>query len=135
MDDVRLVFSSSTPCDFLSGFVWSEALCSQIVPVCKIAIRRDAAHFRRSFKGDSGSQIESGTSVILKLQEECGELIVVFEPHPSNCFPFQLRVFDAFMTHGVNPSGGKETVLGAILTAQDAYIPPHKHGLKLDVPL
>jgi hypothetical protein len=39
------------------------------------------------------------------------------------------------MTHGVNPSGGKETVLGAILTAQDAYIPPHKHGLKLDVPL
>src|SRR5208283_621554 len=107
MDDVRLVFSSSTPCDFLSGFVWSEALCSQIVPVCKIAIRRDGTHLRQSFKRNGGSQIESGTSVILKLQEECGELIVVFEPHPSNCFPFQLRVFDAFMTHGVNPSWGE----------------------------
>jgi hypothetical protein len=87
--------------DFLSGFVWSEALCPQVSPIAKIAIRCDAAHFRRSFKGDSGSQIESGTSVVLELQEECGELIVVFEPHPFNCFPFQLRVFDAFMTHGV----------------------------------
>ena len=123
------------PWDFLSGFVWSEALCPQITPICEIAIRCDLAHLRCSFEGDSGSKIEPGTSVILKLQEECGELIVVFEPHPSDCFPFQLRVFDAFMTHGVNPSGGKETVLGAILTAQDAYIPPHKHGLKLDVPL
>jgi hypothetical protein len=123
------------PCDFLSGFVWSEGLYPQISPICKIAIRCDAAHFRRSLKGDSGSQIESGTSVIVELQEECGELIIVFEPDPFNRFPFQLRVFDAFMTHGVNPSGGKETVLGAILTAQDAYIPPHKHGLKIDVPL
>ena len=120
---------------FLSGFVWSEALCPQISPIVKIAIRRDAAHLRCSFKGDSGSQIESGTSVILKLQEECGELIVVFEPHPSDCFPFQLRVFHAFVTHRANPSGGKETVLGAILTAQDAYSPPHKHGLKIGVPL
>jgi hypothetical protein len=76
-----------------------------------------------AFEVITEAQIKSGTSVILKLQEECGELIVIFEPHPSNCFPFQFRVFDAFMTHGVNPSGGKETVLGAILTAQDAYIP------------
>jgi hypothetical protein len=106
--------------DFLSGFVWSEALCPQVSPIAKIAIRCDAAHLRRSFKGDSGSHIESGTSVILKLQEECGELIVVFEPHPFNCFRFQLRVFDVFMAHGVNPSRGKETVLGAILTVQDA---------------
>ena len=120
MDDVRLVFSSWTPCEFLSGFVWSEALCPQITPICEIAIRCDAAHLRCSFEGDSGSQIEPGTSVILKLQEECGELIVVFEPHPSDCFPFQLRVFHAFVTHRANPSAGKETVLGAILTAQDA---------------
>jgi hypothetical protein len=105
---------------FLSGFVRSEALCPQIAPICEIAIRCDGAHLRCSFKGDSGSQIEPGTSVILKLQEECGELIVVFEPHPSDCFPFQLRVFHAFVTHSANPSGGKETVLGAILTAQDA---------------
>jgi len=120
MDDALLAFSSWTPCDFPSGFVWGEALCPQITPIREIAIRCNAAHLRCSFKGDSGSQIESGTSVIVKLQEECGELIIVFEPHASDCFPFQLRVFDAFMTHGVNPSGGKETVLGAILTAQDA---------------
>lgn len=121
--------------DFLSGFVWSEALCPQVSPIAKIAIRCDAAHFRRSFKGDSGSQIESGAGVILELHEERGELIVVFEPHPSNCFPVQLRVLHAFVTHRANPSGGKETVLGAILTAQDAYIPAHKHGLPIDVPL
>ena len=120
MNDALLAFFSWTPCDFPSGFVWSEALCPQITPICEIAIRCDAAHLRCSFEGDGGSQIEPGTSAVLKLQKECGELIIVFEPHPFNCFPFQLRVFDAFMTHRVSPSGGKETELGAILTAQDA---------------
>src|ERR1700680_2990570 len=96
---------------FLSGFVWSEALCHAISPIVKIDIRRDATHLRCSFEGDSGSQIEPGTSVILKLQEECGELIVVFEPHPSDCFPFQLRVFHAVVTHRANPSRGRRPCL------------------------
>jgi len=81
--------------------VWSEALCPQISPIVKIAIRRDAAHLRRSSKGDRGFQIESGTSVILKLDEECGQFVIIHEPYPPHSFAFQLWVFNAFVVQNL----------------------------------
>jgi hypothetical protein len=120
--------------DFLSGFMRSEALYPQVSPIAKIAIRCDAAHLRGSFKGDRGFQIESGTSVVLKLDEECGQFVIVHELYPTHSFAFQFRVFNAFVVHRAILLWGRDRVRHSLI-AQAFSVHPSRTRSQAAVPL